>query len=358
MDLRDIGNIRLINQQVVSSGFKRVESLVYYMGAMQAQDYAMAKWAVGCRVPGCTDLDVEASISAAGVIRTHLMRPTWHLVSPEDIYWMLDLTAPQIKMLAKSRHRELGLSELILEKSYETIERALEGNRALSRSELNNELGKVGIGTEGQRSAHILFAAELEGVICSGPTISKQQTYALLKERVPKARQLSEDEALAELAKRYFSSHGPATAQDFNWWSGLSITKVKRALNLIQDSLTSATINGSTFWYSSSMQIPASFSESLRLLPAYDEFIISYKDRSACLQFEHQAKALSNNGIFRPTIVHNGMVTGIWSRSIKKDKVIITAGFFKAPNKKIKTQFEDAAAEFADFLQMKMEIRY
>lgn len=308
------------------------------MGAMQAQDYAMAKWAIGLRLPGSTERLIETAIDKGEIIRTHLLRPTWHFVSEDDVYWMLELSASKIKTSAKARHKELELTESILTKSNEIIEKALTGNNHLTREELMTHLAVAGIRTNENRSSHIMLNAELDGLVCSGACKNKKHTYALLKERVQKVNNLSKEEALAKLASRYFASHGPATFHDFSWWSGLSAADARQAFETVKPSLVLETIGTQAFWIPDSFNVPNNGSKSsVYLLPAYDEYIISYTDRRAALSPENQKKTISMNGFFKPVIVVNGQITGLWKRTIKKDKVIIEPAFFKPTWQRIKT---------------------
>ena len=353
MNLTDIAHIRLISQQIAGTTFKNAKDLVGWMGAMQAQDYAMVKWAVGVRLPHSTDQAVETAVNNGEIIRTHLLRPTWHLVSADDIYWLLDLTAPRIKASLKPRHRELGLSEAVMTKCRTVIENALSGGQHLTREALIAELQKANIATDNNRASHLFSRAELDGVICSGAIKGKKQTYALLEEWVPKTSPLPKEEALARLARRYFTSHGPATLQDFAWWSGLRVNDARQALESVQSNFVSKTIDSQPYWFTNTSSPPKTGQESVYLLPAFDEFIISYKDRSASLPFENHSTAVSNNGIFRPIIVVNGQVTGIWKRTIKKDKVIVETEHFNQPNKITMELIEKAAQQYGDFLGKK-----
>lgn len=351
MKLANVANIRLHSQQIAGTKFKSPKDLVNWMGAMQAQDYYMAKWAIGIRLPGSVDKKVQTAIDKGQIIRTHLLRPTWHFVSPDDIYWMLELTAPQIKASSKSREKELELTEKIFTKSNNIIQKALSADQHLTREELMAELAKAKIATDNNRSSHLLLRAELEGIICSGTTKGKSRTYALLEKVVPKTKALGKEEALAKLAKKYFSSHCPATLQDFIWWSGLSVANAKHALEMIKPAFISETIGPQTYWLSNSFSTPVTGSKSCYLLPAYDEFMISYKDRSAALNFENNKKTISTNGIFNPVIVINGQVTGLWKRTIKNDKVIVETEFFQAHNKTELNLIRKASEKYGSFLE-------
>lgn len=359
MDLSDIANSRLANQQISGTKFKTVKDMVGWMGAMQAQDYRMAKWAIGVRLPGSTEQTIEASFNKGEILRTHLLRPTWHFVSADDIYWLLELTAPHIKASMKSRHKELGLTREIFANSNEIIGAALAGGRHLSREEIFAVLKKGRIHLDNpQAYVHLLMNAELDGILCSGIIKQKKQTYALLAERAAKKKIASRSNALAELAKKYFLSHGPATLQDFAWWSGLPGADARKSLELSQADLVPEIVGSQTFWFSKSFSLPSSRGskrDTMRLLPAYDEFVISYKDRRASVPIENQNKAVSSNGIFRPVIVLNGRVVGTWKRTLKKNKIIIETHFFQAANNKILSLLEKETAPYRQFLDQKIE---
>jgi len=358
MNLADIANIRLINQHIVQSRFKAVKELVGWMGALQAQDYGMAKWAIGLRLTGATDQLIETAINNGEIIRTHLLRPTWHFVSADDIYWMLVLRAAPIKASLRSRFKQLGLSESMIATSNRIMENALRGGKSLTREELLPELTKGGIPIDENRASHLLVRAELDGLVCSGAIKDRKQTYALLEERVPKANLPSREEALAKLAEIYFSSHGPATLPDFTWWSGLSISDAIRALEMVKLDFHSETIEAQTYWFSNTHSIPSAKRGMVYLLPAFDEFIISYTDRRAALPFESFSKAVSNNGIFHPIVVVNSQITGIWKRTIKRDKIVMETELFQPPDQTTVRLIEKAANQYGNFLGMEIEMEH
>ena len=357
MQHSEISNTRLANQGVEPVVFRTAKEVVSWMGAVQAQDFAMAKWAVGIRTRNTTVTGFDDAFNRGDIIRTHLMRPTWHLVSADDIYWLLELTAPKIKSGLKSRHRELELSGEIIAKTNRMIEQLLSGKRYAGREEIAEKLQQAGVRTDENRLSHILFCAELDGLVCSGPARGKKQTYSLLSERVPNKRTLTKDESLAELAKRYFTSHGPATLKDFAWWSGLSLTEVKRAVDFVKTEFISEIIGSETYWFSSSFPRLKQKATGCHLLPAYDEFLISYTDRSASVPKDFNSKAIYNNGVFRPVIIANGQVIGIWKRTIKKQTVIVEPEFFTLPDASTKHQLVEAVRRYARFLE-KEDILY
>ncbi|RQO75393.1 winged helix DNA-binding domain-containing protein [Pedobacter sp. KBW06] len=355
MNLEDVSNIRLVNQQIESGSFKQAKDLVSWMGAMQAQDYAMATWGIGLRLPEAREKLIQEEIDSGAILRTHLLRPTWHLVSADDIWWMLELTAAQVRIKSGSRLKELGIDAGVCLKSNHVIESAFAKQQYLTREELYFEMEQNKVGGDKDRWSHLIFLAELEGILCSGIKRDKNQTYAILGDRVPRPVSIGRDEALAKLAFRYFSSHCPASLNDFIWWSGLPITAAKRALEMIKPGFISETIAGQEFWFPENFSRSAPASSSVHLLPAFDEFLISYKDRTAAFPLTHHAKAFTNNGIFHPVIVVGGQVKGIWKRTIKKNKVSFEAQFFQAVSAEVLDLTKKTALKFAAFLDKEIE---
>ena len=353
MIVEDVSKCRLLNHQLTAGKFKKPNDLVAWMGALQAQDYAMATLAVGIRVPGTTDKTIETAIDRGEIIRTHVLRPTWHLVSAKEAGWMLDLTAPHIKASLRSRHRELQLTPEIFKRGLKIMEKALSADEYLTREELVHRLEKGKVVTHDQRAAHIRLYGELDKIICSGPQRGKKNTYALFARRILKTRKLTREEALIRLIAQYFTSHGPATLQDLIWWSGLPVADARKGIELIKNDFHSQKIGAQTYWFK---DVPAglgSATNSIHLLPAFDEFIIAYKDRTACLPAKNQSIAISSNGIFRPVIVYNGQVIGLWKRTTAKNKTLIETQLFSATtarqNKNLKQLIKDACVKTSEF---------
>jgi hypothetical protein len=345
---------RLISQHIGGTELKSPAALVSHMGAMQAQDFNMVKWAIGARIPGVSEEQIDKAFNSGALIRTHLMRPTWHLIVPEDVSWLLELTAPRIKSAARSRHKQLEIDDKLVAKSNALIGKALAGNKHMTRDELMDVLENAGIKARKERSTHLMFCAELDGIVCSGEIRNKEQTYALLSERVPEIKKIERDEALTRLAKKYFTSHCPASAQDFAWWSGLSLGDARRAIELIKPGFNSEKVGEITYWFPDSF-VPVSLNtDTEHLLPAFDEYIIAYRDRSASLVFERHKKAVSDNGIFRPIVVINGIVKGVWKRTIKKDAVLIELSLFHPLNKKEMKGIEKAGEKYGKYLGKKI----
>jgi len=217
MKERDLVRRRLTNHRLERSEFRKPADVVQWLGAVQAQDYAGAKWALGLRAKGLTDADVDRAFDEGTILRTHILRPTWHFVTPADIRWMLALTFRRVHAANAHTYREFELNASVFRRSRKAIERELRGGKDRTRAELASVLRRAGIAAKGIRLAALMIDAELEGVIVSGPRRGTQFTYALVEERAPRGRTVDREEALAELTTRYFSSHGPATLRDYAW---------------------------------------------------------------------------------------------------------------------------------------------
>jgi len=304
----DIAKQRLYSQHISRQVFKQAEELIKWLGAVQAQDYGSAKWALGLRLQNAGDETIEKAVARGSIIRLHVLRPTWHFVSPSDVRWMLDLTAPRIYAASASQNRSLQLDSAIFKRSNDALATALGNGGKLPRAELKAVLEKAGIKTSEQRFIHLLMRAELDKVICSGARQGKQFTYALFDDRVPISAPLVKDEALAQLARRYFMSRGPATVRDFSWWSGLAAAAALRGLDIIKSELISVAANGREYWTGPDIQPLDVKVPVAHLLPAFDEFAVAYSDRTAIVKpaYLNQARYV----IFDPVIVINKQATG------------------------------------------------
>lgn len=316
-----IKKIRLASQQLLNPSFTTPKELVTWMGAMQAQNYNMAKWAVGLRLQSGTLKGVDEALEKGDILRTHVMRPTWHFVAAEDIRWMLQLSAERIRSTNGSYGRDHVIEHQYV-KCNSLFEKILEGGKSLLKEELGIELSRMGVEADNSMLTRFLMRAETDGVVCSGIDKGTKHTYALLEERVAPAKELCCDEALVRLATMYFRSHSPASLADFVWWSGLSVTDARKAVNGISEDLVKE--DDGNFIHNSCVYGGVQ-DDVLHLLPSYDEYLISYKDRSAVLADEYRHKAFNNWGIFYPIVMLNGTVVGNW----KKGRNEINTSFFK-----------------------------
>ena len=345
----EIARQRLFNQNVATQNLKKPAEIVQYMGAIQAQDYAGAKWAVGMRLQKSKDAAIDKAMANGSIIRTHVLRPTWHFVTPADARWMIELTAPRINILAAGRHRQLKLDSKTLKLSNDALARALEGKKQLERLELQTILNRAGINTDEQRFVHILMQAELDRVICSGGRKGKQFTYAFFDDRVPKGNDFTHNEAVAELVKRYFVSRGPATLHDFTWWSGLTVADAKNGLEASKGELVSIDINGLTNWMARHQPPINSKAPLAHLLPAYDEFAVAYGDRTAIINPKYLTEA--KHVIFAPAVVVNNQVAGTWKRTIKKNEVEVILDLFGKLSKAQTAAVEAAIKRYQRFVK-------
>ncbi len=328
------------------------------LGAVQAQDYPAALWALGLRTQNATEASVEQACTAGTILRTHVMRPTWHFVRPADIRWLLALTAPRVKALLAYYDRKLEVDAAVLARSHAVVTHALQGGKQLTRTELGAYLAQAGIAiTDLQRLGHLMMHAELDGLICSGARRGKQFTYALLDERVPLVPALTRDEALAALTRRYFSGHGPATLKDFGWWSGLAAADVKAGLELVQGQLVHEVVAGQTYWLAAPVPFVSDPSPTAYLLPNYDEYAVAYSDRSAIVDPAHVAQGDPARSIyFGHMIVLDGQVVGAWQRVLSKGAVTVTAQTFVPLTAAEHAAFAAAAQRYGAFLGLPLHL--
>jgi Winged helix DNA-binding domain len=332
MKSSDIIRYRLYNQQISGTKFRRPEEIVEGLGAVQAQDYSGGLWGVGLRLPVSTLVDIEKALIDRKIIRTWPLRGTLHFVPAQDARWMLELLTQRVIRRSAGRYKELSLNDEIFERSEELISQALVGGRQLTREAMYDVLAKGGINPEGQRSYHILGYLAQRGVICLGAREGKHQTFVLFDEWVAESRRLERDEALAEIARRYFTSHGPATLQDFVWWTGLAAADAKAGLEMVKQELTQEVIDGKHYWLKpSSNPAREDGSPIACLLPNYDEYMIGYKDRSAMFQVLPEKSDFQAYGriALNHTIIIDGVIVGSWRRERKNDRVVIRAKLFR-----------------------------
>ena len=348
----DIAQRRLHNLHLSRQPLATPQAVVAWLGAVQAQDYPGARWALGLRIAGATEATIAQAYADGAILRTHLMRPTWHFVTPADIRWMLALTAPRVNAAAAYNYRQYELDDALFARSNAALTQALAGGKHLTRPELGAALGQAGITVgNANRFGLIMLRAELDGVVCNGPMRGKQFTYALLEERVPPARPLDREEALAILARRYFTSHGPATVRDFVWWSGLTTADARAGLALVGAALAQEVIDGRTYWFAPSPPPAADPAPTAYLLPAFDEYTVGYKDRSAVLQVVRAANLdLPYGGDLNYVIVIDGQLRGTWKRTQKKDMITLETSPFTPLTDAEARAFAAAVEHYSRFL--------
>ena len=348
----EILKLRLHNSGLSDSRFKSAAQAVSHLGAVQAQDFSAAKWGLGLRVKNATDASIEKAFNDAKILRTHVLRPTWHFVLPEDIRWMLELTAPGVKRVLASYNRKLDLTDALLAKSNRTIVKALQRDTHLTRQDLKSELERIGIQTNVQRLAHIVIWAELDGLICSGPRRGKQMTYALLEERVPKTKKLVREAAMSKLALTYFKSHGPAQLKDFSWWSGLSMKEARHALDLVKSQLNDATVNEKTYWFYGKVTEHSSKMPIALMLSIYDEYTIAYKDRSDLSEGRPGdiERMISMGNALTSVLILNGKLAGTWKKKSNKNKIEVDLQLFRKLSKTEQDALDSEVTRYRKFI--------
>jgi hypothetical protein len=312
----DLVAARLRAQRLTGAPFADAVAAVRWFGAVQAQDYPAAKWALGLRLENGTDGQLDRLFDEGAILRTHVLRPTWHFVVPDDIRWMLALTGPKIRQGLAGRHRELGLDAATVTLAQRLFEKALAGGRAMTRPELGEVLQAAGLAPDWHRLHHLLSSGELDGLLTSGPRKGRQHTYALLEERVPPARALDREEAIGELARRYFVSHGPAQLRDFVWWSGLTQREARRGIAIAGDALQRREIEGAEYWSDTRLAWPRRGAARAHLLPNFDEYTVGYTDRSAILHPDRpfRPELFAFSSLLANAVVIGGQVHGAWRR--------------------------------------------
>jgi hypothetical protein len=331
----DVAYRRLHNQRLADNPLATPVDVVRWLGAVQAQDYGPAKWSLGERSAGAVDADVDRAMAEGAILRTHLLRPTWHFVLPADIRWMQALTAPRVHAQNAYYYRQTGLEDAgVREKVRRLIVGALRGGGHRTRGELAAVLAGEGIAAKGLGMAYILMDAELDCVICSGAPKGRQQTYALLDERVPDAPALPRDEALGELAVRYFASRGPATAKDLRFWSSLTLADIHRGIEAAGARLEQQMIDGLSFWSAPGEAPSDPPSPRVHLLQGLDEYFVGYgESRSFCDQAGTRP-SLVDRAVYNGALILDSQLAGHWKRAVTKRAVTFTIA--------LREEFDDA----------------
>ena len=347
-----IAHRRLHNQRLAGPPFEKPEAVVQWLTAVQSQDYAGAKWAIAQRTKATTDAELDQLFNDGAILRTHVLRPTWHFVMPADIRWMLKLTAPRVNAVNAYYYRKLELDDAVFRRSQTALAKALRGGKQLTRTELAQALKGAGITASGLRLAYLIIRAELDAVICSGALRGKQFTYALLDDRVPETKILEYDEALAELTRRYFTSHGPALVRDYTWWSGLTVADAKAGIEMASSYLTHATADGKTYWFATHATTARKQTPTVHLLPNYDEYLIAYKDHSPSFDAARlkQTRPEIEEALMAHIVVLNGQVIGGWRRTIGKDEVAIKTNLLVTLTGVDQAALRTAAGRYGQFL--------
>ena len=354
---------RLRNHKLSSPTFKQPDEVVRWFGAVQAQEFRAAKWALALRMRKATNASIEDAFNRGEVIRTHLLRPTWHFVAPDDIRWLLQLTGPRVNQSCGSTFRKYELDAAVFKRSHRALTNALKGEKHLTRSELKAVLNRSGIAADDTvRMAHLLLRAELDAVVCSGPRRGNQFTYALLDERVPAGKQFDRDEALAELARRYFTSHGPAAIADFVWWSGLTTNDARRAIELLGREIEKIQIEETAYFTvpnAKRRSNSATSDDQAHLLPAYDEYNVAYKHRQPVFD-PASISQITAWGALGWSVIIGGRIVGLWDGALNRNSIeieVMPARVLTTDEKVSITKAAERHAAFFDLSLAKLTVR-
>lgn len=354
----DIARRRLRNQSIEKTVHTTAAGVVGSLLAVQAQDYLGALWAIGLRMRTATERRVEQALAERSIVRSWPLRGTLHFVAADDLRWLLELATPRVIERNRRRLRdEYEIDDKVVERAGRVCERVLGGGRQLTRDGLYAAFESARIATSGQRGLHLLWWLAQRGVICFGAREGKQHAFVLLDEWLPATRRLSREAALAELARRYFTSRGPATLQDFTWWSGLAAADAKNALESVATEFERAIIDRRTLWLAPAVVKEAKVaSPNVHLLPAYDEYTVAYRDRGDVLDAMHARRADAGSGIFHPPVVVDGRIAGTWKRSLGKSAITISTKAFGAWTADVHDAVAVVAARYAAFHQQALVV--
>jgi hypothetical protein len=351
---------RLRAHRLSGEPFASPVEAVGWFGAVQAQDHGAARWALGLRTRAATDAECDRLIDSGAILRTHVLRPTWHWVLPEDVRWLLELTGPRVRAGIAGRLRRLGIDNSAVSRSLRTFEAVLGGGRALERAELARALESAAVPAEGLRLGHLLLVAELEGVVISGPRRGRQPSWALLEERVAPAPRLDRETALGELGRRYFRGHGPATLRDLAWWAGLTAADARRGIAALGEELERCDRDGVAHWRAAGATVPAGGDgATAHLLPNFDEYTVGYADRGLLEGGRRLEPGLFTYGsVLSNVVVVEGLVRGGWAGEAGPRQVSVTLRWAGRPNRGERAAVAAAAERLGRFLERPVALRF
>jgi hypothetical protein len=339
-------------QRISAPTFTRPAEVVAWLGAVQAQDYLGALWAVGLRLADAHERDVERAIAERAIVRSWPMRGTLHFLAAADARWMIELLAPRVVASAANRLQAMGIDDAVLARARRALTKQLEGGRRLTRPAAYAVLERANIATQGQRGLHVLWRLAHEMLLCFGPREGKQHTIVLFEEWLPGAPRRSSDEALPELARRYFTGHGPATLRDFAWWSGLTLTEARRATEMAGKLLDEEVIAGAQYWSARGPSVRAARGgDRAHVLPAFDELFVGYADRSDAIPVAH-AKRLTPFDLLGPVVVRDGRMVATWRRRITGAGVAFSTSPLAPLGVGARRDVRKALSRYARFLEL------
>ena len=351
----DLIRRRLANQNISVTEITDPARLVSRMGAIQAQDYPGSLWSIGLRLKDSTEEQIENAIAQGKIIRTWPMRGTLHFVHADDASWILQLLTPGIIAGNLPRLKRMGLDEEVFKKSRKVLVKALQHEKILTREDIYEILASSKIQVKNQLGIHILWKLAQEGLICFGPKAGKKFTFVLFDEWIPGGKNLKKDEAFAEIAERYFLTRGPATLEDFAWWTGLNRTSALRCLEIIDNRLNKISIGTVTYYYPiNELPVKNIKNDKICLLPGFDEYLVSYKDRTMLL--EPEMLRAHFHGLVTPKVLIHGRIGGVWKREMNRHSVSVRINWFHAQPESVRKKTSAAIQSYSKFIGKKIEI--
>lgn len=349
MNISELLHLRMYNHLLSANQLGEASEIVSWMGAMQSQSLDLAKWGIGVRMKDGRVGDINKSLNTAKIIRTHILRPTWHFVSAEDIHWMYDLSNDRLKPIYRSYIKGSGVNEDLVFRIACILDRILSSGEHFTKQELGDLLKIHNLESDSRHLDMAIFYAEIEGILVNGRLKGNKQTFTSFEKWVPRTQTMHRDDALGCLALKFFTSHSPATLDDFVWWSGLTLKECRNAIEMIKDKFVYETINGRLFLINNEIRTPDINENFVLFLPPFDEFVVSYKNRSELIDDRHYGKVMTKNGIFSPTLMLNGEIIGSWKKRMKGREVSIDLSFFEKPTKIIEGLFLDEIKRLKSF---------
>lgn len=316
--------IRLLNQQLFAPQYANPTEVVAHMGAIQAQDYRMMRWAVALRTKHPTAKKFEKAYNKGEIIRLHLLRGTWQLIAAKDYGWMHALCAPMAEKAIRGwmKTNKVEISKVELQKVRKLFEKTCEKEGSATKEELARSVREGGMVMDNQRLSYHIRLGELNGTLCSGKLTERFATYALAATRVKQGDIPTHEVMLRRLAEKYFKSHSPATIEDFQWWSGLNGADCRRAMEELGEELDEIKNQQYSFYLHKKCRLNGYRRGSTLLLPPFDEWLIGYKSRELVIKPENMGKAYTKNGIFFPVIAYNGHIVGKWKPWGKTEETV------------------------------------
>jgi hypothetical protein len=348
----DVLRRRLATQRLRGPALQCAADVVRLLTCVQSQECAHAFWSLGMRTSGLGFAEVQAEFDEGTVLRTHILRPTWHLVAAEDIRWILAATSARVQQLNQTMYRREGLDRPTLDRGAELIAELLRGRQYRTRAELGAALAAAGRAADRFRLAYVIMNAELEGLICSGPLRGAQQTYALLEERAPAAQARAGD--LGELAWRFYAGHGPANVRDLARWATLTLGQAASATEAAEDRLEQLEVDGVPHWFDPAASATAGPDRAL-LLPVYDEATLTYPavNFARAEHYPQDAGPVQSAG----AVVVGETNIGTWRRELRGATVLVDVAVASGRPVRELRLVADAAAELAAFLGRSLELR-